>query len=98
MLPMITKEEARLCASVVTEVACAQGMVRDPGAIGSVNAAVARLQSRHARPDAAFGSRHGAYPIRRQSPSNIKIITLSRSPTRALRSKMFMEASAGLKR
>jgi len=29
MPPMITKEEARLCASVVTEVACAQGIVRD---------------------------------------------------------------------
>lgn len=46
MQPMITKENARLCASVVKEVAHAQGIVRDPAAIGRLIAAVGDLYNR----------------------------------------------------
>lgn len=42
----ISKEDARFCASVVKEVARAQGVVRDPAAIGRLTAAVARLYNR----------------------------------------------------
>ena len=49
MLPPITKEDARLCASVVKEVARAKGISRDPAAIGSLTATVARLFNRGMR-------------------------------------------------
>ncbi|WP_145643752.1 hypothetical protein [Neorhizobium alkalisoli] len=42
----ISKEDARFCASVVKEVARAQGVVRDPAAIGRLTAAVAKLYNR----------------------------------------------------
>jgi len=42
----ISKEDAHVCASVVKEVARAQGIVRDPAAIGRLTAAVARLFNR----------------------------------------------------
>ncbi len=43
MVVSISKEDARLCASVVKEVASSKGMVNDPTAIGRLTAAVARL-------------------------------------------------------
>ncbi|MBB4351638.1 hypothetical protein [Aliirhizobium cellulosilyticum] len=46
MKATISKEDARFCASVVKEVARAQGIVRDPAAIGRITAAVARLYNR----------------------------------------------------
>jgi hypothetical protein len=45
----ISKEDARLCASVVKEVASAQGIVNDPAAIGRLTASVARLYNRGLR-------------------------------------------------
>ncbi len=49
MLQTITKEDARFCASVVKEIALAQGIVRDPAAIGRLTATVARLYNRGMR-------------------------------------------------
>jgi len=46
MTAPISKEEARFCASVVKEVARAQGILRDPAAIGRLTATVARLYNR----------------------------------------------------
>jgi len=42
----ISKEDARFCASVVKEVAHAEGILRDPAAIGRLTATVARLYNR----------------------------------------------------
>jgi hypothetical protein len=39
----ISKEDARLCAGVVKEVARAHDFVKDPAAIGRLTASVARL-------------------------------------------------------
>jgi len=38
-----SKEDARLCASIVKDVAHAQGIVSDPAAIGRLTVTVARL-------------------------------------------------------
>lgn len=46
MTAPISKEDARFCASVVKEVASAQGILRDPAAIGRLTATVARLYNR----------------------------------------------------
>ncbi|MBN7808862.1 hypothetical protein JZX86_26395 [Agrobacterium rosae] len=43
MPELISKEDARLCASIVKEVARAQGLVREPSAIGRLTVSVARL-------------------------------------------------------
>ncbi|KAA3509608.1 hypothetical protein RMS29_023075 [Agrobacterium rosae] len=43
MPELISKEDARLCASIVKEVASAQGLVREPSAIGRLTVSVARL-------------------------------------------------------
>ncbi|MGV1760894.1 hypothetical protein ACQZ6F_29060 [Rhizobium sp. A22-96] len=45
----ISKEDARLCADVVKEVAHAHGFVNDPVAIGRLTASVARLFNRGMR-------------------------------------------------
>jgi hypothetical protein len=42
-LNLPSKEEARLCASIVKEVGRAQGIVSDPAAIGRLTVTVARL-------------------------------------------------------
>jgi hypothetical protein len=47
--PPISKEDARLCAGVVKEVARAKGIVKDPAAIGRLTASVARLYNRGVR-------------------------------------------------
>jgi hypothetical protein len=49
MPAQISKEDARLCASVVKEVARAQGIVRDTAAIGRLTTMVARLYNRGMR-------------------------------------------------
>lgn len=46
MTAPISKEDALFCAGVVKEVARAQGIVRDPAAIGRLTATVARLYNR----------------------------------------------------
>ncbi|AVH45293.1 MULTISPECIES: hypothetical protein [Agrobacterium] len=43
MPELISKEDARLCASIVEEVAHAQGFVREPAAIGRLTVSVAKL-------------------------------------------------------
>ncbi|XUY30042.1 hypothetical protein RMR21_023000 (plasmid) [Agrobacterium sp. rho-8.1] len=43
MPELISREDARLCASIVKEVARAQGLVREPSAIGRLTVSVARL-------------------------------------------------------
>lgn len=45
----ISREDARLCAAVVKEVASAKGLDRDPAAIGKLTATVARLFNRGLR-------------------------------------------------
>lgn len=45
----ISKEDARLCASVVKEIARAKDIVKDPVAIGRLTASVARLFNRGMR-------------------------------------------------
>lgn len=42
----ISKEDARFCASVIKEVARAEGILRDPAEIGRLTATVARLYNR----------------------------------------------------
>jgi len=44
-----SKEDARVCATVVKEVASAKGITRDPAAIGKLTATVARLFNRGLR-------------------------------------------------
>jgi hypothetical protein len=44
-----SKEDARLCASVVKEVACAKGINGDPASMGRLIATVARLFSKGIR-------------------------------------------------
>jgi hypothetical protein len=46
VLAPISKDDARFCAGVVKEVARAQGVVRDPAAIGRLTAVVAKLYNR----------------------------------------------------
>ncbi len=48
-LNLPSKEDARLCADVVKEVARARGIVRDPAAIGRLTTAVATLYNRGMR-------------------------------------------------
>ncbi len=43
MPELISREDARLCASIVKEVARAQGLVREPSAIGRLTVSVGRL-------------------------------------------------------
>ncbi len=43
MPELISREDARLCASIVKEVARARGLVREPSAIGRLTVSVARL-------------------------------------------------------
>lgn len=43
MPELISKEDARLCASIVKEIARAQGLVREPSAIGRLTVSVAKL-------------------------------------------------------
>jgi hypothetical protein len=45
----ISREDARLCAAVVKEVASAKGLDRDPAAIGKLTTTVARLFNRGLR-------------------------------------------------
>jgi hypothetical protein len=45
----ISKEDARLCAGVVKEVARATGIIKDPAATRSLTASVARLYNRGMR-------------------------------------------------
>jgi hypothetical protein len=49
MAAPISKEDALLCAGVVKEIAQAKGLEKDPGAIGSLTAPVARLYNRGMR-------------------------------------------------
>ena len=49
MIEAISKDDARLCASVVKEVASAKGITRDPAAIGKLTTTVARLFNRGLR-------------------------------------------------
>jgi hypothetical protein len=49
MITTISKEDARLCAGVVKEVAAAKGLARDPAAIGKLTVTVARLFNRGLR-------------------------------------------------
>ncbi|KNY30736.1 hypothetical protein CFBP6624_26035 (plasmid) [Agrobacterium tumefaciens] len=49
MPELISKEDARLCASIVKEVARAQGLVREPSAIGRLTVSVARLYNKGLR-------------------------------------------------
>jgi hypothetical protein len=44
-----SKEDARLCADVVKDVARARGIVQDPAAIGRLTTAVAKLYNRGIR-------------------------------------------------
>jgi len=49
MIAPISKEDARLCAGVVREVAAAKGLTRDPSAIGRPTVTLARLFNRGLR-------------------------------------------------
>jgi len=49
MIEAISKDDARLCALVVKEVASAKGITRDPAAIGKLTTTVARLFNRGLR-------------------------------------------------
>ena len=49
MIEPISKEDARLCAGIVREVARAKGIVHEPAAIGRLTATVARLFNRGVR-------------------------------------------------
>ncbi|MGV1754985.1 hypothetical protein [Agrobacterium sp. CG674] len=49
MPDLISKEDARLCASIVTEVARAQGFLREPAAIGRLTVSVAKLYNKGLR-------------------------------------------------
>ncbi len=49
MPELISKEGARLCASIVKEVARAQGLVGEPSAIGRLTVSVAKLYNRGLR-------------------------------------------------
>ncbi|WP_313606021.1 hypothetical protein [Rhizobium sp.] len=49
MTAPISKEDALFCASVVKEVARAEGILRDPAAIGRLTATVARHFNRGVR-------------------------------------------------
>lgn len=49
MPDLISKEDARLCASIVTEVARVQGFLREPAAIGRLTVSVAKLYNKGLR-------------------------------------------------
>ncbi|NTF31932.1 hypothetical protein [Rhizobium skierniewicense] len=49
MPELISREDARLCASLVKEVARAQGLVREPSAIGKLTVSVAKLYNKGLR-------------------------------------------------
>ena len=49
MPDLISKEDARLCASIVTEVGRAQGFLREPAAIGRLTVSVAKLYNKGLR-------------------------------------------------
>jgi len=49
MIQVISKDDARLCAGVVKEVACAKGLAHDPATIGKLTVTVARLFNRGLR-------------------------------------------------
>ncbi|SCX29015.1 MULTISPECIES: hypothetical protein [Agrobacterium] len=49
MPELISKEDARLCANIVNEIARAQGLVREPSAIGRLTVSVAKLYNKGLR-------------------------------------------------
>jgi hypothetical protein len=66
----VSKEDARLCAGVVKEVTRAQGIDRDPVAIGRLTASVARLYNRGMRDrDQLLAAAMMAVPTPADSPS-----------------------------